>query len=55
VNEDWSEQLPPASTDEQSMLEFTAIPRHKNSRLSCQIQLTQALDGLSVELPTTQY
>jgi 2Fe-2S ferredoxin len=55
VNEDWLKQLPPASTDEQAMLDFTAVPHNKNSRLSCQIQLTQALDGLSVELPTTQY
>lgn len=55
VNEDWSEQLPPASTDEQAMLDFTAVPYKKNSRLSCQIQLTQALDGLTVELPATQY
>ena len=55
VNENWVAQLAPASNDEQAMLEFTAVPRHKNSRLSCQIQLTPALDGLSVELPTTQY
>ena len=51
----WFGQLPPVSSDEQAMLDFTAVPRHKNSRLSCQIQLTPALDGLSVELPTTQY
>lgn len=55
VKENWVAQLAPASNDEQAMLDFTAVPRHKNSRLSCQIQLTQALDGLSVELPTTQY
>jgi 2Fe-2S ferredoxin len=55
VNDDWLEQLPPASTDEQAMLDFTAVPHNNNSRLSCQIQLTQDLDGLTVELPATQY
>jgi len=55
VNEDWLERLPPASADEQAMLDFTAVPHNKNSRLSCQIQLTPALDGLTVELPVTQY
>jgi 2Fe-2S ferredoxin len=37
------------------MLEFTAELRQPNSRLSCQIQLTDALDGLTVDLPATQY
>ena len=55
VNDDWLEQLPPASTDEQAMLDFTAVPHNNNSRLRCQIQLTQDLDGLTVELPATQY
>ncbi len=37
------------------MLAFTAPPRLGNSRLSCQIGLTPALDGLTVELPPAQY
>ena len=37
------------------MLEFTAVVRQPNSRLSCQIQLTEALDGLTVDLPASQY
>jgi len=37
------------------MLEFTADLRRPNSRLSCQIQLTEALDGLTVDLPASQY
>ncbi|RYY83470.1 MAG: ferredoxin, partial [Comamonadaceae bacterium] len=36
------------------MLEFTASPGRANSRLSCQIDLTAALDGLAVDLPPTQ-
>ena len=37
------------------MLDFTAVPRQAQSRLSCQINLTPALDGLRVHLPSSQY
>jgi 2Fe-2S ferredoxin len=37
------------------MLDFTAATRRPNSRLSCQIQLTQEMDGLTVDLPETQH
>lgn len=47
--------LPEAAADEQTMLDYTAVPRQPNSRLSCQIQITEALDGLEVDLPQTQY
>jgi ferredoxin, 2Fe-2S len=47
--------LPAPEADELAMLEFTAVPRRGNSRLSCQIQLTDALDGLTVDLPESQY
>jgi 2Fe-2S ferredoxin len=55
VDEPWFAQLPPAKNEEQDMLAFVAVPLKDNSRLSCQIQLTEALDGLTVELPSTQY
>ena len=55
VREPWASQLPPPGADELAMLEFTAVLRQPNSRLSCQIQLTDALDGLTVDLPATQY
>lgn len=48
-------QLLPPDAEELGMLAFTATPRRPNSRLSCQIRLTPALDGLTVELPLTQY
>lgn len=51
----WVAKLPSPSADEQAMLEMTAAPRQPGSRLSCQIALTQDLDGLVVQLPTTQY
>ena len=47
--------LPPPDGEELGMIEFTAAPRKPTSRLSCQITLTPALDGLTVELPFTQY
>lgn len=55
VREPFAGQLPPAQDDELGMLEFTAAPRKANSRLSCQIALSPALDGLTVDLPATQY
>lgn len=48
-------QLPPPDEEEKTMLDFTAVPRRPESRLSCQIRLTAELDGLTVELPATQY
>jgi len=39
---------------ELEMLEETAAERRGNSRLSCQIPLTDALDGLVVRLPERQ-
>lgn len=54
VREPFAAMLPPAGSDEQGMLEFTASPRQANSRLSCQIKLDPALDGLTVDLPARQ-
>ena len=55
VREPWASLLPPPEADELDMLGFAAVPARPNSRLSCQIQLTDALDGLTVDLPETQY
>ncbi|KQT10172.1 2Fe-2S iron-sulfur cluster-binding protein [Ramlibacter sp. Leaf400] len=54
VREPFLAALPPPTQDELGMLEFTASPRRANSRLSCQIALGPALDGLTVDLPPTQ-
>ena len=37
------------------MLEMTVAPRRSTSRLSCQIVIDDALHGLRVQLPETQY
>ena len=55
VDAEWAARLPPPHDDERSMLDMTAAPREATSRLSCQITLTEALDGLSVRLPSNQY
>ena len=46
--------LDTADDTELSMLEYTASERKPNSRLSCQIRITAALDGLTVQTPPTQ-
>ncbi len=55
VDEAWADRLPAPVTDEADMLDFAAAPVKPNSRLSCQIALTPALDGLVVHLPPNQY
>jgi 2Fe-2S ferredoxin len=55
VTEPWAAKLPPAGGDEQGMLDFTAWPRQAGSRLSCQITLSDDLDGMTVDLPPKQY
>lgn len=55
VDADWADRLPPPAADETAMLEMTAAPRTATSRLSCQIVVTAALDGLQVTLPDRQY
>jgi 2Fe-2S ferredoxin len=47
VDEAWVDKLPKAMSDETDMLKDLAGYK-SNSRLSCQIQLSDALDGLKV-------
>lgn len=55
VASDFVARLPPPSEEEQEMLEFVATERREFSRLSCQIVLTEELDGLELQLPATQF
>jgi 2Fe-2S ferredoxin len=55
VAAEWRALLPAPQADETAMLEMTAHPNEPGSRLSCQIKLTPALDGLVARLPPTQY
>ncbi|MEM5518314.1 2Fe-2S iron-sulfur cluster-binding protein [Henriciella sp. AS95] len=54
VDEAFLEKLTPPSQSETDMLDF-AEGAQSNSRLSCQITLSDALDGLKVTTPETQY
>ena len=54
VSEDDLSRLPPPSEEEGAMLDGVSAERRANSRLSCQIALTDALDGLTVEVPESQ-
>lgn len=54
VEPDRLDLLPPTSDEEDALLDGTASERRPNSRLSCQIQVTPALDGLVVRLPERQ-
>ena len=47
-------QLAPIGATEEEMLGFVAAERRDNSRLSCQIALTDALDGIVLRLPARQ-
>jgi 2Fe-2S ferredoxin len=47
VDPEWVSKLPAAMSDETDMLRDLST-RRDNSRLSCQIQLTAAIDGLRV-------
>jgi ferredoxin len=49
VAEDWLDRLPPMQSDEDTTLSFSDW-RQANSRLSCQIMVTDALDGLAVNV-----
>lgn len=51
VAAEWFDRLPPASEEEEDMLDFAAGAR-RTSRLSCQIDLTADLDGLAVSVPS---
>ena len=50
IDSNWVEKLPRASDEESQMLDLT-WGRKKNSRLGCQIKVTNQLNGLIVSIP----
>ncbi len=50
VGRDWFDKLPEAADDEEDMLDL-AVDVRATSRLSCQILLTDDLDGIEVRIP----
>jgi ferredoxin, 2Fe-2S len=55
VDDAWIERVGPRSEAEIQMLESAAEERKCGSRLSCQISVSDKLDGLVVRLPAAQY
>ena len=52
-DEEWFVKLPEPQNAEKQMLEYAIDPK-ENSRLGCQIKLTDELDGLVVHTPESQ-
>ena len=50
----WSEAAGIAAADESELLEMLDV-REENSRLSCQVKVTSAMEGMIVRLPESQY
>ncbi|MDF7774785.1 2Fe-2S iron-sulfur cluster-binding protein [Sphingomonas sp. AOB5] len=44
----------PPNAYEDELLDCTAVPRRPESRLSCQLRLTDAMDGIIVHVPERQ-
>jgi 2Fe-2S ferredoxin len=54
VEPEWREKTGQRSTMEEDMLDF-AFDVRDSSRLSCQIKITDALEGLRVRVPEKQF
>ena len=53
VKEEWFDKLPKKEDGEEDMLDMAFEPK-KNSRLSCQLIVSDELDGLTVSMPSKQ-
>ena len=53
VDEEWMQKLPQKDDGEEDMLDMAFEPK-KNSRLSCQLMVSEQIDGLIVNLPEKQ-
>jgi 2Fe-2S ferredoxin len=51
VPEDWAGAVGEPEATEDFMLDVTAAPRQPTSRLSCQIEMRDALDGVRLRVP----
>jgi 2Fe-2S ferredoxin len=53
IKEEWLDKLPQKEDGEEDMLDMAYEP-NKLSRLSCQIMVSDELDGLTVSIPSKQ-
>uniref|UniRef100_UPI001F4B450F 2Fe-2S iron-sulfur cluster-binding protein n=1 Tax=Pseudomonas aeruginosa TaxID=287 RepID=UPI001F4B450F len=54
VDETWLERLPPMDSTGNDMLDC-AVERRDNSRLTCQVFISEELDGMVLRLPASQF
>jgi 2Fe-2S ferredoxin len=54
VADDFAAEVGGAGDMEDDLLDLGVADRRETSRLSCQIQVTEALDGLTVQIPEEQ-
>ena len=54
VDAAWVDKLPAKDDMEEDMLDFAYQPDPATSRLTCQLKVTDALDGLRVKMPVKQ-
>ena len=54
VDKDWINKLPAIDDIERDMLDFAYEPDENYSRLTCQLEVTDSLDGLIVKMPEKQ-
>ena len=54
VDNEYLQLTTPMSDVEADMLECVAAERKDNSRLSCQIRMSEQLEGIMIEIPETQ-
>ena len=54
VHPDWADKLPGIEAMEEDMLDFAYEPKPGQSRLTCQLTVSDALDGLVVQMPEKQ-
>ncbi len=54
LDDAWVDRVPPKEPMEEDMLDFAYQPDPVKSRLTCQIKVTPALDGLVVHIPEKQ-
>jgi len=43
------------TNEELQMLDFVAAPREENSRLACQIRITEDMHGMKITMPERQF
>jgi ferredoxin, 2Fe-2S len=54
IDESWQDRLSPPSLDESYLLQALSSYRQSASRLSCQIEFTDALDGIQLMIAPSE-